>query len=130
VVLHPDDAYLQTPTAIEMLDGRKEDVVRVRLYVNRQEDCDSVGRGMRDAKTPGGSNVAWAAAMIVGVGFIKNETTQLNHVWVSQFVPIGKSVTTPPSQNRNPGIFFPLHFSTFSVKFCWQVTSAYTRHNF
>jgi enamine deaminase RidA (YjgF/YER057c/UK114 family) len=76
VVLHPPDAYLQTVTAlyesisaIEKLGGKKEDVVRVKLYVRRQEDCSRAGEGMKDVLGGG----TWAATMIAGVAFVHHD---------------------------------------------------------
>ncbi|KAF8543620.1 Endoribonuclease L-PSP/chorismate mutase-like protein [Trichophaea hybrida] len=57
IILHAGDAYQQTTTAlhesicaIEKLGGKKEDVVRVKLF-----------------------GAAWAATMIVGVSFVSEE---------------------------------------------------------
>ncbi|KAA8909315.1 YjgF-like protein [Sphaerosporella brunnea] len=78
IIQHPGDAYHQTLaaltesiSAIEKLGGTKEDVVRVRLFVARHEDCDDVGRGMKEVLADG--NGAWAATMIVGVAFVREE---------------------------------------------------------
>jgi enamine deaminase RidA (YjgF/YER057c/UK114 family) len=75
IILHAGDAYRQTTTAlhesicaIEKLGGKKEDVVRGKLFVRHHEDCDLVGRAMKDILS--GEGVAWAATMIVGVSFV------------------------------------------------------------
>jgi len=78
-ILHPGDAYQQTITAlnesvkaIEKLGGKKEDVVRVRLFVRRQGDTADVGKAM---KTVFGEEVGckWAATMLVGSSFVEEE---------------------------------------------------------
>lgn len=51
----PGDAYGQTVAAfaealaaVAALGGAKADVLRVRMYVGRREDCEAVGRGFRE----------------------------------------------------------------------------------
>lgn len=74
-MLHPGDAYSQTVTAfcesiaaVKKLGGKSEDIVRVKMFVRREEDADAVGKGMKDTLSG-----AWAATMIVGVGFVNRE---------------------------------------------------------
>lgn len=75
-VLHPTSAYDQSCTifaeivrAIEALGGKKEDVVRVRMFVTRDEDGEDVGRALKEAF----GEVEPAATMILGVRFVKEE---------------------------------------------------------
>ncbi|KAI5821101.1 YjgF-like protein [Pyronema omphalodes] len=72
----PGDAYHQTITAleesiraIEGLGGWMQNIARIKLFVGRQEDCDSVGRAM--AKVMNGQS--FAATMIVGASFVRHE---------------------------------------------------------
>jgi enamine deaminase RidA (YjgF/YER057c/UK114 family) len=70
-----EDAYEQTKVvfenimqAVEGLGGTKKDVVRLRIFVAREEDVDGVGRGLKDFTRdvlPGP-----AATMIVGARFV------------------------------------------------------------
>lgn len=73
VVLHPTSAYDQTHRifseigrAIEALGGAKSDVVRVRMFVTRDEDCEDVGRALKEVF----GEVEPAATMIVGARFV------------------------------------------------------------
>ncbi|TFK33034.1 YjgF-like protein [Crucibulum laeve] len=72
-VLHPTSAYDQALKifseiiiAIEALGGKKDDVVRVRMFVMDDEDTTSVGQAMSEIL----GEVAPAATMIVGVRFV------------------------------------------------------------
>lgn len=62
-------AFQEALKAIEALGGTKEGVARVRMFVASMEDCDEVGRGMKEVFGEG----EWAATMIAGVGFVKKE---------------------------------------------------------
>ncbi|KAK5936994.1 hypothetical protein PMZ80_010743 [Knufia obscura] len=60
-VEHPGDAYSQAllamnrcVDAVTKLGGRREDVVRVRMFVARGEDCEGVGRAFRGVLGGGG----------------------------------------------------------------------------
>ncbi|KAH0614564.1 uncharacterized protein H6S33_000200 [Morchella sextelata] len=75
-VQYPGDAYRQTVVAfreslkaVEALGGTKEDVVRVRMFVASMDECDEVGRGMKEVFGAG----EWAATMIAGAGFVRQE---------------------------------------------------------
>lgn len=72
-VLHHDSAYDQALrifseiiVAIEALGGRKEDVVRLRIFVKESGDGDVVGNAMKDVF----GDIAPAATMVFGVGFV------------------------------------------------------------
>lgn len=72
-VLHPTSAYDQSlkifseiVLAVEALNGRKEDVVRLRMFVMSDEDSGDVGRAMKDCF----GEVAPAATMIIGAKFV------------------------------------------------------------
>ncbi|KAI5795035.1 YjgF-like protein [Geopyxis carbonaria] len=76
-IRHPRDARAQTRCALEeslnaigKLGGNIGDVVRVRLFVKRQEDTDTVGEAMKELFE---GRCEWAATMIVGVGFVDEE---------------------------------------------------------
>ncbi|KAG2009530.1 hypothetical protein CC2G_012454 [Coprinopsis cinerea AmutBmut pab1-1] len=76
VLLHPTSAYLQSIQifqeiirAVEALGGKKEDVVRVRMFVTRDEDTGEVGRALKEAL----GDVGPAATMIVGARFVREE---------------------------------------------------------
>ncbi|PFH49964.1 hypothetical protein AMATHDRAFT_146458, partial [Amanita thiersii Skay4041] len=88
-LLHPTSAYLQATQvfaeiirAVEALQGTKKDIMRVRMFVARHEDCEDVGRALRDTFVGGGGGEGDedgngngdaegpAATMIVGVGFV------------------------------------------------------------
>lgn len=73
IVLHPTSAYDQTlqifseiVKAIERLGGGKSDVVRVRMFVTRDEDCADVGRALKEVF----GEIEPAATMIVGARFV------------------------------------------------------------
>ncbi|KAF9054827.1 YjgF-like protein [Panaeolus papilionaceus] len=75
-LLHPTSAYLQSiqifseiTKALEGLEGRKEDVVRLKLFVRDDEDGTNVGRAMKEVF----GNVKPAATMILGVRFVNPE---------------------------------------------------------
>lgn len=92
-ILHPDSAYDQTLVifneilkAVDSLGGKKEDIVRVRMYVRNEEDSDEVGRGMRDSmlveevmEGQGEGEVmrsqigGWAATMMVGCRMVHSD---------------------------------------------------------
>ena len=72
-LLHPDSAYLQATAifaeiirAVEAVGGRREDVVRVRMFVVADEDTGEVGRAMKEAL----GDIKPAATMIVGARFV------------------------------------------------------------
>ena len=55
VIKHPESAYKQAlcifreiVAAVEALGGKAEDVVRVRMYVTREEDADGVAKALRE----------------------------------------------------------------------------------
>lgn len=56
---------------MEKLGGKKEDIVRVKMFVRRDQDADAVGKGMKDALSS--EEGAWAATMITGVSFVNAE---------------------------------------------------------
>lgn len=75
-VRHPDSAYLQALVifkeiinAIERLQGSKEDVSRVRMFVTEQEDTGAVGRALKESF----GDVRPAATMIVGSRFVDKD---------------------------------------------------------
>ena len=75
-VRHPDSAYLQAlvifkeiTCAIERLQGNKEDVSRVRMFVTEQEDTEAVGRALKESF----GDVRPAATMIVGSRFVDKD---------------------------------------------------------
>lgn len=60
-LLHPTSAKLQALAAfdealraVEGLGGRKEDVVRVRMYVKERGDCGGVGEALKETFGGGG----------------------------------------------------------------------------
>lgn len=75
-VLHPTSAYNQAlkifseiTLAIEALGARKEDVVRVRMFVTADEDGEDVGRALKESF----GDIGPAATMILGARFIAPE---------------------------------------------------------
>jgi enamine deaminase RidA (YjgF/YER057c/UK114 family) len=75
-VQHPDNAFEQAKVifgeivrAVQGLNGKKEDIVRVRMFVTRDEDVVDVGRALKDAL----GDVKPAATMIVGARFVAEE---------------------------------------------------------
>lgn len=75
-VLHPTSAYDQSlkifseiVLAIEAVGGKKEDVVRVRMFVTADEDSGDVGRALKE--TFGG--IGPAVTMIMGARFVSSE---------------------------------------------------------
>ena len=54
---------------MEALDGTKEDVVRVRIFVTRDEDSGEVGRALKEVF----GDVGPPATMILGVRFVSEE---------------------------------------------------------
>ncbi|TGZ76713.1 YjgF-like protein [Ascodesmis nigricans] len=84
-VLHPHSAYSQMHTAlvealraVTALGGKREDVVRVRVFVKEPGDAAEVGRAMRgvmcgEGEGETGRQGAFAATMITGVQFVEKE---------------------------------------------------------
>lgn len=76
-ILFPDDARQQTRVALEesikavkaLGGGCPENVVRVRMFVSRDEDCGAVGEGFREVLGRNGE-VGTTATMVVVKGFI------------------------------------------------------------
>lgn len=75
-ILHPSSAFHQALQAfseiiraVEALGGTKEDVVRVRMFVTRDEDSGEVGRALKEVF----GDVGPAATMILGVRFVSEE---------------------------------------------------------
>ncbi|KAF5317554.1 hypothetical protein D9619_013167 [Psilocybe cf. subviscida] len=73
VVQHPDSAYEQTRTtfaeiitAIEALGGAKADVVRLRMFVKKEQDAGDVSRALKEVF----GEVAPAATMVFGMTFV------------------------------------------------------------
>ena len=73
---HPGSAYDQAIAifeeivrAVTALGGAKSDVVRVRMFVAKDEDAGKVGEALRDAL----GGVGPAATMIVGAQFVSSE---------------------------------------------------------
>ena len=76
LVQYPESAYLQAQAifseitrAVEAVGGRKEDIVRVRMFVTVGEDSDDVGRALKESL----GGVAPTATMIVGARFVLTE---------------------------------------------------------
>lgn len=85
-VHHPDDAFNQALLALHRaieatacLGGRTEDIIRVRMFVARSEDCRAVGAAFRRCFSPqqgedagtvtdGAVDVVGAAASMIVVG--------------------------------------------------------------
>ncbi|PPQ73319.1 hypothetical protein CVT26_015343 [Gymnopilus dilepis] len=72
-VLHPTSAYDQTLkifseiiSAVEALGGRKEDVVRLRMFVKEDQNGEAVGQAVKEVF----GSVAPAATMVFGLGFV------------------------------------------------------------
>ncbi|CCX13519.1 YjgF-like protein [Pyronema domesticum] len=72
----PGNAYYQTTTALEEsiraiagLGGSIQNIARIKLFVRREEDCDSVGRAMAEVMI----GQSFAATMIVGASFVRDE---------------------------------------------------------
>lgn len=72
-VQHPDSAYEQTraifaeiTTAVETLGGAKTDIVRLRMFVKKEEDADGVSRALKEVF----GEVAPAATMVFGMTFV------------------------------------------------------------
>jgi len=75
-ILHPASAYQQAlkildeiTKAVEALDGKKEDVVRIRMFVTRDEDAEDVGRALKEVF----GDVEPVATMILGARFVDPE---------------------------------------------------------
>jgi len=72
-ILYPASAHQQALkifdeiiAAVEALDGKKEDIVRVRMFVTRDEDAGDVGRAMKAVF----GDIEPAATMILGAKFV------------------------------------------------------------
>ena len=68
-LLHPESAYKQALAifaeivrAVEAVGGRKEDIVRVRMFVTANEDTQAVGQALKESL----GDIQPAATMIVG----------------------------------------------------------------
>lgn len=85
-ILHPEDAKQQTLVALEEsiraiqgIGGRgAEDIVRVKMFVSRHEDCEAVGLGFSEILGKhhcGGGGIIGAAAtmIVVNGGFINKK---------------------------------------------------------
>ena len=59
-------AFDELLQAVHHLGGRKEDTVRVRMFVTKDEDAEDVGRALKDSL----GEVAPAATMILGARFV------------------------------------------------------------
>lgn len=75
-VQHPDSAYRQALVifkeiinSIEHLQGSREDVARVRMFVTEQGDTEAVGRALKESL----GDVRPAATMIVGARFVDGD---------------------------------------------------------
>jgi enamine deaminase RidA (YjgF/YER057c/UK114 family) len=75
-VLYPASAHQQALKifdkileAVEELDGKKNDIVRLRMFVTREEDAENVGRALKEVF----GDVEPAATMILGVKFVDPE---------------------------------------------------------
>ncbi|RPA85090.1 YjgF-like protein [Ascobolus immersus RN42] len=67
-------AYQNAVDALLALGGKVEDVVRVRMYVRDEADCDEVGRGMKEFfEGMAGGEVGFAATMVAGLRFVRGE---------------------------------------------------------
>lgn len=62
-------AFAELLNAVKHLGGQKQDVVRVRMFVTKNEDTGEVGRAMKDTL----GEVAPAATMIVGAHFVDSK---------------------------------------------------------
>jgi enamine deaminase RidA (YjgF/YER057c/UK114 family) len=75
-LMHASSAYDQTiktyqniVEAVETLGGKKEDIVRVRMFVKDGCDADDIGKGMKDVM----GDIGPAATMIIGAKFVREE---------------------------------------------------------
>jgi enamine deaminase RidA (YjgF/YER057c/UK114 family) len=75
-ILHPASAHQQALkifdeiiSAVQALDGKKEDVVRIRMFVTRDEDAEDVGRALKEVF----GDVRPVATMILGARFVDPE---------------------------------------------------------
>ncbi|KAF9525471.1 YjgF-like protein [Crepidotus variabilis] len=75
-VLYPKSAYDQTlkafseiVLAIEALGGRKDDVVRVRLFVTDHKDSEGVSKALKEAF----GHLSPAATLVFGVSFVSSD---------------------------------------------------------
>lgn len=75
-VLYPKSAYDQTVKifaeivmAIEALGGKKEDVVRLRMFVAEHKDSEGVSQALKEVF----GRVAPAATMLFGMGFVSSD---------------------------------------------------------
>lgn len=74
LIQHPTSAYDQTQAiiaeiirAVEAVEGCRDDIVRVRMFVTYDADTGGVGRAFKEAL---GQDVMPAATMIVGARFV------------------------------------------------------------
>ncbi|KAF9238968.1 YjgF-like protein [Melanogaster broomeanus] len=72
-VVHPTSAYDQALkafreiiSAVEALEGKKGDIVRVRMFVTYDDDSGAVGRALKEVL----GDVEPAATMILGAKFV------------------------------------------------------------
>ncbi|KAL4076750.1 Endoribonuclease L-PSP/chorismate mutase-like protein, partial [Scleroderma yunnanense] len=72
-ISHPDSAFEQAikalkeiVTAVEALGGKKEDIVRVRMFVTHENDGNEVGRALKQEM----GEVQPTAIMILGGKFV------------------------------------------------------------
>ncbi|KAI3613952.1 hypothetical protein WG66_010783 [Moniliophthora roreri] len=82
VLLHPNSAFEQATQifneiarAVGALGGRREDIVRVRMFVRDKEDQGDVGRALKESGfghegIDGRIEAGPAATMILGAGFV------------------------------------------------------------
>ncbi|KAG7094858.1 hypothetical protein E1B28_005666 [Marasmius oreades] len=77
-LLHPDSAFDQATQifgeirrAVEALGGKKEDIVRVRMFVKDAPDQGDVAKALRDAEF--GTEEGPAATMVAGAVFVQND---------------------------------------------------------
>jgi enamine deaminase RidA (YjgF/YER057c/UK114 family) len=75
-VLHPTSAYHQTRAifdeiikVVERLDGRRSDIVRVRMFVVSDEDVEDVGRALKDVF----GDIRPTAWMVIGLRLVAPE---------------------------------------------------------
>lgn len=75
-ILYPASAYLQTRqifdeiiSAVIAVQGRAEDIVRIRMFVTAEEDAEEVGRALQEVF----GDVGPTATMIIGAKFLSPE---------------------------------------------------------
>ncbi|KAF8625995.1 hypothetical protein AX17_006718 [Amanita inopinata Kibby_2008] len=76
-VLHPESAYHQARQAfaeivraVEALGGKSKDIVRIRMFVRLDKDCDGVGRAFKEMVDKNEAAGGPAATMIVGANLV------------------------------------------------------------